>query len=92
MQDHICSPVVLSSDHSLAVMGPDRDIDEYIESGGFQPDSLALKFYPGYSPELFSEAGVAVNAAVLKYVIYDPTNGTVSDGDIFRLSDYQLPL
>ena len=85
-------PIGKPSRYALASVGPDLDIDEYIERGGFQPESMALNFYPGYSPELFSESGAAVNDSVLKYIVYDPTNGTISDGDLFRLSDFQFPM
>lgn len=75
----------------LASVGPDTDIDEYLSVGaGFAPDNSALTFYPGYSNELFSEDGVVVNDARIKYIAYDPTNGAISDGDVFRLSDSQL--
>ena len=45
----------------------------------------------GYSPELFSSGGVVVNSAIYRYDRYDPTNGTVRNGDLFRLSDFQMP-
>lgn len=82
----------------LASVGPDTDIDTYssLNAGGgadtentlnFEADNSALRFYPGYSPELFSPIGAMVNSAAFKYVEYDPTNGTISSGDIFRMSD-----
>ena len=46
-------------------------------------DRLAFVFYPGYSPDLFYEKGFDV--------LYDPTNGTISLGDIVRASDFQPP-
>lgn len=95
-------PVDSPSRWALASVGPDTDIDTYSsanpgggadneETSNWEPDNQALRFYPGYSPALFSDAGAVVNATTFKYIMYDPTNGTVSNGDIFRLSDYQLP-
>lgn len=69
---------------ALFSLGPDGDIDTYLDGA---PDPIAMRFYPGYSEELFSGAGVDVNAANYRYIAYDPTNGTLSDGDIHRLSD-----
>jgi len=70
--------------------GPDTDMDTYISTGGgpMTPDIIAMAFYPGYNPQLFAEPGLTVNASVLRYDIYDPTNGTISSGDIFRASDH----
>jgi type II secretion system protein G len=95
-------PVDTPSRWALASVGPDTDIDTYSsanpgggadneETSNWEPDNQALRFYPGYSPALFSDSGAVVNATTFKYIMYDPTNGTVSNGDIFRLSDYQLP-
>jgi prepilin-type N-terminal cleavage/methylation domain-containing protein len=93
-------PLDHPSRYALASVGPDTDIDTYssLNPGGndnddvddYEPDNNALRFYPGYSNELFSEGGATVNSASFKYVSYDPTNGTVSNGDIFRLSDHQM--
>ncbi|MBI1785011.1 prepilin-type N-terminal cleavage/methylation domain-containing protein [Candidatus Sumerlaeota bacterium] len=78
---------------ALECVGPDTDIDVYYSSGGgpFDPDIIALAFYPGYTPDLFNPAlGAVVNNARFLYIQYDPTNGTVSSGDIFRLSDHNF--
>jgi type II secretion system protein G len=83
---------------ALASNGPDTDIDTYssLNAGGgadnddtanYEPDNNALRYYPGYSDALFSDAGATVNSANIKFISYDPTNGTVSNGDVFRLSD-----
>jgi prepilin-type N-terminal cleavage/methylation domain-containing protein len=85
--------IINPSRYVLESAGPDLDMDTYISTGAqFDPDITALAFYPGYSPDLFSETGVSVNngASYFKYIMYDPTNGTVSSGDIFRVSDYQF--
>jgi type II secretion system protein G len=101
-------PIDHPSRYALDSVGPDTDIDTYFngsidgaepgENGtdnDWQPDRDALRWYPGYSDALFSEAGYLdpdpTTAAVYKYVVYDTTNGTVSNGDVFRLSDHQLP-
>lgn len=79
---------------SLASVGSDTDIDTYVNvtpdndnTNDYESDNSALRFYPGYTAELFSDTGVLVNAATYRYIRYDPTNGTVSNGDVFRLSD-----
>ena len=42
-----------------------------------------LRFYPGYSAGLFFGQVPSHD-----YILYDPTNGTVSRGDVFRASDF----
>lgn len=44
-----------------------------------------IEFYPGYEPGLFY--GQVSN---FDYMMYDPTNGTISVGDIYRTSDFNL--
>lgn len=91
-------PLDNPSRYVLASVGPDTDIDTYFNStadnddnpDNWEPDNQALRLYPGWSPELFS-TGKTVNSAQFLYIPYDPTNGTVTNGDIFRLSDHQLP-
>jgi type II secretion system protein G len=46
-------------------------------------DTQDLTFYPGYSPGLFYGGDPE-----FPWVLYDPTNGTLSQGDLFRGSDY----
>lgn len=91
-------PIDHPSRWALSSVGPDTDIDTYSNDnpdsenqGTWEPYNGALRFYPGYSDDLFSDAGALVNAIRFKYISYDATNGTVSNGDIFRLSDHQLP-
>ena len=57
---------------ALASDGPDR-----------QDDMIPLQFYPGYSRGLFFN-----QIDGFDYTLYDPSNGTISRGDIFRASDY----
>ena len=64
-------PLTGASRWALASDGPDR-----------VSDTNPLVFYPGYTPELFF-GGVPGH----DYTLYDPTNGTLSRGDIFRASD-----
>ena len=64
-------PLDSASRWALASDGPDR-----------QDDCGGLLFYPGYTSGLFF-GGVAG----FDYTLYDPTNGTVSRGDLFRASD-----
>lgn len=61
-----------ASRYALASVGPDR-----------QPDIEPIEFYPGYTPGLFF-GGVAG----FDYTLYDPSNGSISRGDIFRANDF----
>jgi prepilin-type N-terminal cleavage/methylation domain-containing protein len=85
-------PIEHSWRWAMASVGPDNDLDTYSNETAdtWVVDFGALGFYPGYSPDLFSGEGAVVNATRFKYITYDPTNGTVSNGDLFRLSDHQL--
>jgi type II secretion system protein G len=56
----------------LAGVGPDK-----------YPSVDPIEFYPGYQPGLFENRVPGYN-----YMIYDPTNGTISRGDIIRASDF----
>lgn len=58
----------------LAGRGPD-----------LRPSTDPIEFYPGWREGLFEGADPDFN-----YMIYDPTNGTVSWGDVYRSSDYQF--
>lgn len=46
-------------------------------------DTEPIQFYPGFSPGLFFG-----QVPGFDYDLYDPTNGTISYGDIFRASDF----
>lgn len=90
-------PLDNPSRYVVASVGPDTDIDTYYNDNGdndnvtdWEPYNEALRLYPGWSADLFSESGVMYNGARIKYTTYDATNGTVSNGDVFRLSDHQL--
>jgi len=65
-------PVVGATRWALASDGPDRLTD-------IDP----IFFYPGYSEKLFYGGMPGYF-----YTLYDPSNGTISRGDIFRASDY----
>lgn len=89
-------PIDRATRFAFASVSADTDIDTYYEgvadnedTDNWEPDNQALRFYPGYSPELFSAQGqLADNGqAHIRYIAYDATNGTVSDGDLFGLSD-----
>lgn len=67
-------PIDQPSRYILASDGPDR-------GANFDPDRL----YPGYSDALMC----GQNTLFPDYLIYDPTNGTISRGDIYRPSDAQ---
>ncbi|MGI8905201.1 MAG: type IV pilin protein [Candidatus Sumerlaeaceae bacterium] len=98
-------PIESPSRWAMDSVGPDTDIDTYFNGtidgsidgeseDDWQPDRDALRLYPGYSAELFGDGWLdpdPTTAATYKYVAYDSTNGSVSNGDIFRLSDHQMP-
>ena len=67
------TPIEKASRWALASDGPDRN-----------ESCDGLVFYPGYSPSLFDGTNTE-----FKFVRYDPTNGTISRGDILRMSDYR---
>ena len=69
-----CSPLTNPSRWAISSNGPDLD-----------EDSIPIRYYPGFSKQLF--VGLDPN---FNYQTYDPTNGTLSDGDIWRLSDGNL--
>jgi type II secretion system protein G len=49
------------------------------------PSTDPIEFYPGYEPGLFVGA-----VPDFDYMIYDPTNGAISRGDVIRVSDFNL--
>ena len=67
------SPLDRPKVFALAGIGPDR-----------QADLNGIQFYPGYMVAVMLSTDPSVD-----YTLYDPTNGTISRGDIFRASDYQ---
>ena len=67
-------PIDEESRYALASDGPDLDAD-----------SDPIEFYPGYSDHIWENP-----ASGFGYYRYDPTNGTISNGDIWRLSDAQF--
>jgi prepilin-type N-terminal cleavage/methylation domain-containing protein len=64
-------PVAEESRWAMVSVGPDGD-----------RDSDPVDLYPGWDPLLFENV-----ASIYVYIRYDPTNGTISDGDIWRVSD-----
>jgi prepilin-type N-terminal cleavage/methylation domain-containing protein len=49
-------------------------------------NSFGIEFYPGYSQVAWNDP-----SNIAAYHIYDPTNGTVSRGDLWRVSDHNIP-
>jgi prepilin-type N-terminal cleavage/methylation domain-containing protein len=64
-------PIEKENRYALASHGPD-----------LRPNHEAIEFYPGYSEEIWENPSSGFD-----YIRYDPTNGSVSPGDIWRLSD-----
>lgn len=62
--------------YRFAISSNGPDLDE---------DSVPIKVYPGFSWTVFTGQDPDYN-----YMIYDPTNGTVSNGDVWRVSDGNL--
>ena len=60
--------------YALASVGPD-----------LHDDTVPLFDYPGYFPSIWENPSSGYS-----YFRYDPTNGTISVGDIIRVSDYNL--
>jgi hypothetical protein len=59
---------------ALASDGPDQ-----------RPNHIPIAFYPGYSESIWENPDSGVD-----YIRYDPTNGTISIGDIWRVSDFNM--
>ena len=66
------TPIDKASRWAMTSDGPDRN-----------DNCDGLIFYPGYSASLFDGTNTE-----FKFTLYDPTNGTISRGDIFRASDF----
>jgi prepilin-type N-terminal cleavage/methylation domain-containing protein len=67
-------PIDNENRYALASDGPDLQMNR-------QP----IEFYPGYSEKIWENPSSGFD-----YIRYDPTNGTVSMGDIWRVSDYPM--
>lgn len=65
------TPISRPSRFAISGNAPDRD-----------EDSSPIKLYPGFSWFVFTGHDPDYD-----YMIYDPTNGTVSNGDVWRCSD-----
>lgn len=70
-----CTPLTRPSRWALSSNGPDQD-----------EDSVPIRFYPGYSDAVFIEQ----SDPDFRYEFYDATNGVISNGDVWRLSDHRL--
>ena len=70
------TPVSMAFQWALSSNGPDLD----------EMESIPIKEYPGFSWTTFTGATPGFS-----YLIYDPTNGVISNGDVRRVSDYALP-
>lgn len=72
MYDYGGSPINTPAVWALSSDGPDRN-----------DDTANLQFYDGYEESFFNGTSTRFD-----FTLYDPTNGTVSRGDVFRASDY----
>lgn len=68
------TPLIKTSRYAISSNGPDLD-----------EDSSPIKLYPGFSWDVFLGGNPDFD-----YMIYDPTNGTVSNGDVWRVSDHHF--
>ncbi|MFH0792777.1 MAG: prepilin-type N-terminal cleavage/methylation domain-containing protein [bacterium] len=68
------TPLSAPSRWAISSNGPDLD-----------EDSIPIKVYPGFSWTVFTGQDPDFN-----FMIYDPTNGTVSSGDVWRASDHSF--
>lgn len=68
-------PIDEESRWALASDGPD-----------LASDALLIDFYPGAQSARFNDP-----ASPFGFIVYDPTNGTISKGDVWRVSDSQMP-
>lgn len=68
------APIDRESRHALISNGPDR-----IPYNGY------LEYYPGYREDIWERP-----ASGYAFVRYDPSNGAVSLGDIWRVSDHAM--
>jgi prepilin-type N-terminal cleavage/methylation domain-containing protein len=66
-------PIDEENRYALASNGPD-----------LEPNHSPIDFYPGYSKNIWENPSSGFD-----YIRYDPTNGTISAGDIWRVSDGQ---
>ncbi len=67
-------PIDEESRWAMTSDGPDRN-----------PNNGNIQFYPGYSQTIWENPSSGFD-----FVRYDPTNGTISRGDIWRVSDYNF--
>lgn len=67
-------PIDQESRFAMTSDGPDQS-----------SNSRNIEFYPGYSPDIWENPDSGFD-----FIRYDPTNGTMSRGDIWRLSDHQM--
>ena len=74
-------------DFAYGAMPIDEESRWALASSG--PDLLSnhtlISFYPGYSEKIWENPSSGFD-----YIRYDPTNGTVSAGDLWRVSDYPM--
>jgi len=68
------TPLSAPSRWAISSNGPDLD-----------EDSIPIKAYPGFSWPVFTGQDPDFS-----FMIYDPTNGTVSSGDVWRTSDHNF--
>lgn len=69
---YAATPIDNESRYVIASDGPDR-----------VPNRMNISFYPGYNPSIFENPGSGYDI-----IRYDPTNGSISAGDVFRFSDF----
>ena len=73
--DYGATPLAGATLWALASFGPDR-----------RDDTRPFSLYPGYSAELLTGQKEGYD-----YLVYEPTNGTISRGDVIHASDIPAP-
>ena len=70
-------PIDREARYAIASEGPDR-----------HGDHSGIELYPGYPEVKWETPGASPGDP--EYYRYDPTNGTISRGDIWRVSDFNF--
>ncbi|MCX7045110.1 MAG: prepilin-type N-terminal cleavage/methylation domain-containing protein [Candidatus Sumerlaeota bacterium] len=86
-QDASAGPWRLMGNYAYGAMPTDAENRWALASVGpdLQPNFYPIMLYPGWSDKIWENP-----ASGYTYIRYDPTNGTLSIGDIWRVSDHHM--